>query len=160
MNLSRFSRIIDTFPSLNTHLRVWGISYILTWQLKHPGEFVGLGFMLKGVLQCQFLKLIRKKITFYLPKMEKVKVMELAFCVLNTETLAILKRKDGDQLSPIPCEGSAQASNYCCCTTDLDRLKRTSRFFPEFLNASMLQALNFKMGIITMLISYSCWRPQ
>lgn len=38
--------------------------------------------------------------------------------------------------------------------------KELPDFFPEFLNASMLQALNFKMGIITMLISYSCWRPQ
>lgn len=101
-------------------------------------------------------KPIRKRITLHLPEMEKVKVTELTFCVLNTDIFAISKWKDDDQSSPITCGDRVQARNYGC-TMDLcaPRPFRCTRVLPP-----VSQAQNFKTGIIRTPFSYSCWKAQ
>lgn len=69
-------------------------------------------------------KLVRKRIPLHLPEIEKVKVMELTFGVLNTDTSATLQRKDAIGFSPSLCAGRERARNNCGHTTDPGRLQR------------------------------------
>lgn len=77
---------------------------------------------------------------------------------LNIETVAIFRRKEGDQLSPIPCEGWGQARDQGWCT----RIWAAQKNFlvHKGFSSSVSQAQNFKMGIMRTPISYNCWKAQ
>lgn len=69
-------------------------------------------------------KLVRKRIPLHLPEIEKVKVMELTFGVLNTDTFAILQRKDAISFSPSPVQAENGQETTAATQTDPGRLQR------------------------------------
>lgn len=105
-------------------------------------------------------ELISKKITLYLPEIEKVKVMELPFCDLTTDIFALLKRDNGDQLFPFPQGRQSIVREPLQLHNALGAAQKNFLIFNlQSFNSSVSQALIFKMGIITP-ISCSCRKAQ
>lgn len=75
--------------------------------------------------------------------------MEVAFCVLNIDTTAISKRKDGGHLFPSPVRSDA-GQVLLLLHSGFGSAQKSFLIF-NFLscNSSVSQALNFKRGIIT-----------